>query len=109
MEFINYHCVQFIEIFDYLDKRFNSQIIPIDCDIDNLNLNKFLQKVVMHNLVGVVMRVNPENASQSIKTCRLLKQVFPSIKVMAYGYLPILLPELFLKYPFDAIHFDGDP
>jgi len=108
MEFINYHCVQFIEIFDYLDTRFNNQIIPIDCDLDNLSLNELLKKVVMYDLVGVVMRVNPENVSQSIRTCEILKQVFPSIKIMAYGDLPILLPELFLKYPIDAIHSDGD-
>lgn len=103
---INYHYTQLGECVDYLERVFPGQIIALDCDIEDIDVNEFIQK---NGIKKVIMQVNYENAQNAFKMCDEIKSEHEDIPVLAYGSIPIRVPRLFLGSNFDLIHREGDP
>lgn len=102
---INYHYTQLGECVDYLDKFFPGQIVTIDCDVQDEDVIDIIKKC---EIKKVIIQVNYENAQNAFKMCERIKEN-SNIPVLAYGAIPVRLPNLFLDSSFDAIHKDGDP
>lgn len=103
---INYHYTQLGECVDHLERVFPGQIIALDCDIEDKDVNEFIQK---NGIKKVIMQVNYENAQNAFKMCDEIKSAHEDIPVLAYGSIPIRVPKLFLGSNFDLIHRQGDP
>lgn len=103
---INYHYTQLGECVDHLEKVFPGQIIALDCDIENTDVNQFIEK---NGIKKVIMQVNYENAQNAFKMCDEIKSEHGEMPVLAYGSVPIRVPQLFLSSNFDLIHREGDP
>ncbi|MDO5564978.1 MAG: radical SAM protein, partial [Eubacteriales bacterium] len=106
---INYHFTLLGEISDYLNNVFDNNVEVIDLDAENIDLGQFIKKIINFDITGVAILVSPENLSHSIKVAKILKQIYPKTKIIAYGHLAELLPNIFSKYDsFDAVHVNGD-
>lgn len=101
---INYHYTDFGEIVDYLDSVLPEQVYAIDCDIQDIDVEKFVKE---NGIDRVAMMVNYENASNAFKLAENIKST-SNVPVMAYGNLTATLPMMFATSKFDAIYFDGD-
>lgn len=103
---INYHYTQLGECVDHLERVFPGQVLAVDCDIEDIDVNEFIQK---NGIKKVIMQVNYENAQNAFKMCDKIKSEHDDIPVLAYGSIPIRVPRLFLDSKFDLIHRQGDP
>ena len=102
---INYHYTDFGEIVDYLCGKFPNQIIPMDCDVGDVNDLAILLKSC--NVKKVAMMVNYENVENAFQMAEDIKNEV-DIPVMAYGNLTVNFPHLFLNSNFDVIYNSGD-
>lgn len=105
---INYHFTQFGEIYDYLEKVFPQDIDILDADMENLDLTNITKILLKNEYKAIAMYVTTENLRQSINIAELIKEIYPSIKIIVYGTLSVLLPEFFIKTNIDAIYIEGD-
>lgn len=105
---INYHFTQFGKIVDYLDKLFPNKILAIDYETLNFNLLQAIKQIIKYKLEYVCMYVTTENLRNSILFAKYIKRIFPNVSILAYGNTTILIPNLYINSPFDAIHKDGD-
>ena len=103
---INYHYTQLGECVDHLAKVFPGQIIALDCDIEDTNINEFID---INEIKKVIMQVNYENAQNAFSMCDEIKSKHKDMPVLAYGSVPIRVPKIFLDSNFDMIHREGDP
>ena len=105
---INYHFTQFGEIYDYLEHKFPEKIDILDADMLNLDLTKIAKFLLKNNYKAIAMYITTENLRQSISTSELIKEIYPDIKILGYGTMPLILPEFFINTPIDAIYVNGD-
>lgn len=105
---INYHFTQFGEIYDYLERKFPKRIDVLDADMLNLDLTKITKILLENNYKAIAMHITTENLRQSISISELIKEIYPNIKILAYGTMPLVLPEFFINTTIDAIYVNGD-
>lgn len=105
---INYHFTQFGEIYDYLQRKFPKKIDLLDADMLNLDLTKITKVLLKNKYKVVAMYITTENLRQSISIAELMKEIYTDIKILAYGTMPLILPNFFIKTPIDAVFVDGD-
>lgn len=105
---INYHFTQFGEIYDYLQKKFPGRIEILDADMLNLDLTKITKLLLKNEYKAIAMYITTENLRQSISLAELIKEIYPNIKIIAYGTMPLLLPEFFVKTTINAVYVEGD-
>ena len=105
---INYHFTQLGEIVDYLEKKFPEKIDILDADMENLDLLQVAKRLLKVQYKVVAMYITTENLRQSINISELIKEFSPTTKIIAYGILPVLLPNFFKKTKIDAIYTNGD-
>jgi len=102
---INYHYTQFGEIVDYLDRKVDGKIEVVDEDIQIVDVIKMIKE---SGITKVIMHLNYENVENGFRLGEEIKRNFQDIPIFAYGNVIIMLPDLFLKSPFDVIHSNGD-
>lgn len=101
---INYHYTQFGEVVDYLNKHVEGSISAIDCDVQDIDVYKYIEQ---HNISKVALEVNYENARNAFVMAERIKENY-GIPILAYGSIPFMHPKLFLNSSFDAIFNNGD-
>ncbi len=101
---INYHYTQFGEYVDYLNKKFPNQILALDLDIEDTDLNKYIEN---NQIKKIAMQINYENSKNAFDIIKSLKSNY-DIPIMAYGCIPRMFPELFIDSNIDMIINNGD-
>ncbi len=105
---ISYHFTQLAEVKNYLKQNINDQITILDMDIENVDLLTLADIIIRDKIQAVACYVSTENLRSSFEAATFIKHIDPQIKLLAYGRMPCLLPEYFVKSEFDAVCFSGD-
>jgi len=99
--------VYFWEIGHYLSERYETY--SIDCLDLNTSIFDIGKQVLQEKPDLVVLLVRIENLKQTHKLASFLKKIVPSTKLLVYGDIVNLLPDLFKQNNFfDAVVVDGD-
>ena len=77
---INYHYTQFGEVVDYLNKHVEGSISAIDCDVQDIDVYKYIEQ---HNISKVALEVNYENARNAFVMAERIKENY-GIPILAY-------------------------
>lgn len=101
---IPYHYIHNLEVYDYISKNNTDLAIDnIDFECDDFDYNKFIKILLVCDYASVAFFISNDNIVNSIKYLTIIKEMFPLIKTMAYGDLPVLLPGFFKGRAFDYI------
>ncbi|MFG6377041.1 MAG: radical SAM protein [Lachnospiraceae bacterium] len=105
---ISYHFSQLAEVKNYLKQNIGNQITILDMDVENIDLLTLADIIIKKKIQAVACYVSTENLRSSFEAAMFIKHIDPQIKLLAYGRMPCLLPEYFVKSEFDAVCFSGD-
>ena len=108
IKYINYHFTHLGEILDYLDGIFPNEVDVLDADAENLDNSHILEQLTKEQYKAIAFYASTENIRETVSLAKMVKSVFPEIKLLAYGPLTLLIPEFFCNKNFDAIYSGGD-
>ena len=98
-----YHFVHLGEIIDYIQKDVGEERDLLDIEAEQTEFQDVMEKVIKYKYKSIAFYVNTENLQNTIKLEKLIKEILPNTKTIAYGEMPIYVPNIFKKTSFNAI------
>ncbi|HEX8655388.1 MAG TPA: radical SAM protein [Allosphingosinicella sp.] len=81
--------------------------VPIDLDVDDESLTSLIDRFAqIPEAILIWCEVHQARLAQQIAT--LAKQVSPETRILVFGRATAFIPQFFERWPFDAVHVDGD-
>lgn len=101
---IPYHFVHNLEVIDYI-RSSNSHLVIDNADYERtpFEFNIFIKLLISKDYKGAAVFVSNDNLVNSLMLTKMMREVCPDIKILAYGDLPVLLPGFFIGKTFDYI------
>lgn len=98
-----YHFVHLGEIINYMKHHMGERIDLLDIEAEQIEFQNIMKKIMENRYKAIAFYINTENLQNTIKLEKIIKEILPNTKTIAYGDMPIYLPKVFEKTSFDAI------
>ena len=98
-----YHFVHIGEIINYVQNAIGEEIDLLDIEAEQTEFQNIMEKVIENKYKAIAFYINTENLQNTIKLEKIIKEILPTTKTIAYGDMPIYLPNKFKNTSFDAI------
>lgn len=98
-----YHFVHFGEIVNFLNNHLPNKVDILDIEASQTEFPIFMKKIIDNDYLAAAVYLNSENLYNGLKLLDFIKIINPECKVIAYGEMPLYLPNFFKNTKFDAI------
>lgn len=98
-----YHFVHLGEIINYMKHHMGERIDMLDIEAEQIEFQNIMKKIMENRYKGIAFYINTENLQNTIKLEKIIKEILPNTKTIAYGDMPVYLPKVFENTSFNAI------
>ena len=102
-----YHFIHVGEVIDYLNKHLDSDVDLYDIEAEQMEFDKVIYKIIHNDYKAIAFYINTDNLQNTLYLHKLVKNIFPDCQTIAYGEMPLFLPEFFASTDFNALISNG--
>lgn len=103
---IPYHLVRIYEVADYLEKS-GIDVECMDMELNHDEFDDIIKRVLSHEFSCIAFWATSENLPNVMIYSNIIKEIDPTIKLIVYGEINLIIPYYFIKSKFDAIVRDN--
>ncbi len=98
-----YHFIHIGEVINYIKKEIKQDVDLLDMEAEEIQFQEVIKKIIRNEYKAIAFYTNTENLQNTINLLSIIKQITPNTKTIAYGEMPLYLPDFFKNTAFDAI------
>lgn len=104
---MDYRYCDFGEVIDFLRQLQDVSVCVFDGAVMNHLIKEYVEKFLT-NYDLVIFYAETAEAKMTIELAEMCKKISPETKIAVYGDATLYIPKYFARYPFDAVHVNGD-
>jgi len=104
---MDYRYCDFGEVIDFLRKIPDIALSVFDGAVMNHLIKDYVERFLL-NYDVVIFYAETAEARMTKQLAEMCKKISPKTKIVVYGDATLYIPKYFSRYPFDAVHVNGD-
>ncbi len=98
-----YHFIHIGEVLNYINKNLKEKVDLLDLEAEQIQYHEVIKQIIKNEYKAIAFYTNVDNLQNTINLSNTIKAILNDTKTLAYGEMPLYLPEFFTKTKFDAI------